>query len=51
MCDELGLAVIVTGKRMSSLDDPIHVVRHMVEEPLAIARFQVLENLANISNA
>jgi hypothetical protein len=51
MCEELGLAVIVTGKRMCSLDDPIHVVRHMVEEPFAITRFQVFENLANVSSA
>jgi hypothetical protein len=48
---KIRLAVIVTGKRMCSLDDPIHVVRHMVKEPFAISRFQVFENLANVSSA
>src|SRR5579864_2233213 len=51
MCEELGLAVIVTGKRMCSLDDPIHVVRHVVEEPFTISGFEIVENFANVSSA
>jgi hypothetical protein len=47
--EEVGLAVIVTGKRMRSLDDPVHVVRHMIEEPFVIPRFQISENLVNVS--
>src|SRR5271163_4348930 len=51
MYEELGLAVIVTGKRMRPLDNPVHVVRHMIEEPFAISRFQISENLVNVSRA
>jgi hypothetical protein len=49
MSQELGLAVIVTGKRMRSLDDPVHVLRDMIEEPFSISRFQISENLVNES--
>jgi hypothetical protein len=51
MCEELGLAVIVTGKRMRSLDDPIYVVQDVIEEPFTISGFQVLENFANVISA
>jgi hypothetical protein len=37
-------AVIVTGKRMRSLNDPVHVVQDVIEEPFAISRFQILED-------
>ena len=43
MYEELGLAVIVTGKRMRSLDDPVHVVQDVIEEPLTISGFQIFE--------
>jgi len=42
MCQELRLAVIVTRKGMRALDDPIHVLRHMIEEPFAISGFYAL---------
>jgi hypothetical protein len=51
MCEELGLAVIVTRKGMRSLDDPIHIVRHMVEERFTISGFQIFEDFANVSRA
>src|SRR5271170_675741 len=51
MCEEVGLAVIVTGKRMCSLDDPVHVVRDVIEETFTISGFQMSENFINVSGA
>jgi hypothetical protein len=51
MCEELRLAVIVTGKRMRSLNDPVHVHQDMIEEPFTISGFQIFENFANVSSA
>ena len=49
MCEELGLTMIVTGKRMRSLDDPVHVVRDVIEELLTVSGFQIFEDFANVS--
>jgi hypothetical protein len=51
MCEELRLGVIVTGKRMRSLNDPVHVHQDMIEEPFTISGFQIFENFANVSSA
>jgi hypothetical protein len=39
MCEEVDLAMIVTGKRMGSLDDPVHAVRDVIEETFTISGF------------
>ena len=45
---KIRFAVVVTGKRMSSLDDPIHVVRDVSKERASVATFKVFENIANL---
>jgi hypothetical protein len=44
LCEEFGLAVIVTGKRMRFLDDPVHVVQDMIEEPFTLSGFRILKS-------
>jgi hypothetical protein len=45
---KIRFAVVVTGKGMSSLDDPIHVVRNVGKERASVATFKVFENIANL---
>ena len=47
---EVRLAVITSGKRACSLHGPIHVVRNVCKESLAIARFQGAEDLVDVGN-
>jgi hypothetical protein len=51
MFEELGLAVIVTGKRMRSLDDPVHVVQDVIEEPFTISRFLKIFRVGRLCRA
>jgi len=37
MSEEISLAVIVASERMGPLDNPIHVIRNMGEEPFPIS--------------
>jgi hypothetical protein len=42
---EIRLAPIVSGKRMCTLDDPVHVLCDMIEEPFSVSGFDTPENL------
>jgi hypothetical protein len=35
---------------MRSLDDPVHVVQDMIEEPFTISGFQIFGNFVNVSS-
>jgi hypothetical protein len=45
---KMRFAVVMTCKRMSSLDDPINVVRNVGKEFTSVASFKALENIANL---
>jgi hypothetical protein len=45
---KIPLAVIMTGKGMSSLDSPIHIVCNVGEERRSVAGFKVSENIAEL---
>jgi hypothetical protein len=45
---KIRLAVIVAGKRMSSLDRAIHIVRNVGEERGSVSGFKVSENIAKL---
>jgi hypothetical protein len=45
---KIRFAVVMTCKRMSSLDDPINVVRNVGKEFTSVAGFKSVENIANL---
>lgn len=49
MCEKIGFRVVVAGKRVRPLDNPVDIVRDMLEEPFTIARFEIPKNLVNKS--
>ena len=49
MCEKIGFRVIVPGKRVCPLDNPVDIVGNMFEEPFAITRFEIPKDLVNIS--
>src|ERR1700741_2605693 len=51
MGQKIRLAVVMTGQRMSPLNDPVHVAQDVIEEPFTISGFQILEDFANVSSA
>jgi hypothetical protein len=45
---KMGFPVVMTCKRMSSLDDPINVIRNVAKELTSVASFKARENIANL---
>jgi len=45
---ELRLTVVMTGKWMSPLDDPVDVLRNVGKERASITSFKVFENSLNV---
>jgi hypothetical protein len=48
MCEKISFRVIVPGKRVCPLDNPVDIVGDMLEEPFAITRFEIPKDLLNI---
>jgi hypothetical protein len=48
MCEKISFRVIVPGKRVCPLDNPVDIVGDMLEEPFAITRFEIPKDLMNI---
>jgi hypothetical protein len=48
MGEKIRFRVIVPGKRVCPLDNPVDVVGDMFEKPFAIARFEILKDLVNM---
>src|SRR5262245_37039741 len=46
--EKSGFRVIVSGKRVRPLDNPVDIVGDMLEEPFAITRFEIVKDLVNI---
>jgi len=46
--EKIRFAVVVPRKRMSSLDDPINVIRNVSEKLIFVAGFKVLKNILNV---
>jgi hypothetical protein len=47
MCEKISFRVIVPGKRVCPLDNPVDILGDMLEEPFTITRFEILKDLAN----
>lgn len=48
MCEKISFRVIVPGKRVCPLDNPVDIVGDMLEESFAITRFEIPKDLVNI---
>jgi hypothetical protein len=46
--EKIRLAVIVPRERMSSLDDPINVIRNVSEKLIFLAGFKIHKNILNV---
>jgi hypothetical protein len=45
---KIRFAMVMTGQRMSSLDDPINVVRNVSKKFTSVAGFKAFKNIANL---
>ena len=48
MGEKLSFRVIVPGKRVGPLNNPVDLVGDMLEKPFAITRFEIPKDLANL---
>jgi len=48
MFEKSSFRVIVPGKRVCPFDNPVDIVGDMLEEPIAITRFEIPKDLLNM---
>src|SRR4029077_19156391 len=48
MCEKISFRVIVPGKRVCPLDNPVDILGDVLEEPFSITRFEIPKDLVNI---